>query len=157
MKHTQTGFASNAWNKSLLHCGFCIAARLVLQAAVLFMTAISLTCCCKPVISGFRCHFIAIISFLTLRCCAQSTPPLTAAALELLQRFPPKDCKTPVEASHRLFSPRGGRSLRSPGQKSGRASDRSDLVCPLLPARQGCFRSIDSLTCYGCDIPAPSD
>ena len=51
----------------------------------------------------------------------QSTPALTAAAHELLQRFPPKDCKTPVEVSHRLLSPRGGRGLRSPG----RASDRS--------------------------------
>lgn len=51
----------------------------------------------------------------------QTIPALTAAAHELLQRFPPKDCKTPVEVSHRLLSPRGGRSLRSPG----RASDRS--------------------------------
>jgi len=51
----------------------------------------------------------------------QTTPALTAAAHELLQRFPPKDCKTPVEVSHRLLSPRGGRGLRSPG----RASDRS--------------------------------
>ena len=51
----------------------------------------------------------------------QSTPALTAAAHELLQRFPPKDCKTPVEVSHRLLSPRGSRGLRSPG----RASDRS--------------------------------
>ncbi|KAL0033139.1 hypothetical protein WJX79_005261 [Trebouxia sp. C0005] len=50
----------------------------------------------------------------------KSTPALTAAAHELLQRFPPKDCKTPVEVSHRLLSPRGGRGLRSPGRGSDR-------------------------------------
>ncbi|DBB04664.1 hypothetical protein WJX77_006462 [Trebouxia sp. C0004] len=50
----------------------------------------------------------------------KSTPALTAAAHELLQLFPPKDCKTPVEVSHRLLSPRGGRGLRSPGRGSDR-------------------------------------
>ena len=55
----------------------------------------------------------------------QTTPALTAAAHELLQRFPPKDCKTPVEVSHRLLSPRGGRGLRSPGRVSDRSASHA--------------------------------
>ncbi len=65
----------------------------------------------------------SIMAYLScVRVLVQTIPALTAAAHELLQRFPPKDCKTPVEVSHRLLSPRGGRGLRSPG----RTSDRSD-------------------------------
>ena len=80
-----------------------------------------------------------------VRVLVQTIPALTAAAHELLQRFPPKDCKTPVEVSHRLLSPRGGRGLRSPGRTSDR-SDSQAAACSQISFHclYACFVTFDS-------------